>query len=174
MRFAYADPPYPGQSKRLYGWHPDYAGEVDHRALIDRLVAEYPDGWALSTGSKWLRELLAMCPEDVRVLCWVKNGGAPPFSIRVQYTWEPVILWRGRPRGPDTPKNVRDSLIHPPHTLPTTRDHNITGAKPPQFARWIFNCLGAEYGDELHDLFPGSGGVAREWEAFSRQMEMAI
>jgi hypothetical protein len=28
MRFAYADPPYPGQSKRLYGEHADYAGHV--------------------------------------------------------------------------------------------------------------------------------------------------
>lgn len=32
MRIAYADPPYPGQSK-LYRNHPDYAGEVDHAAL---------------------------------------------------------------------------------------------------------------------------------------------
>jgi len=47
VRFAYADPPYPGQSKKHYGDHPDYAGEVDHPALIAQLVAEYPDGWAL-------------------------------------------------------------------------------------------------------------------------------
>ena len=26
LRFAFADPPYPGQSRRLYGNHPDYAG----------------------------------------------------------------------------------------------------------------------------------------------------
>jgi hypothetical protein len=49
MRFAYADPPYPGQSKRLYGSHLDYAGEVDHADLIGRLGSGYPDGWALST-----------------------------------------------------------------------------------------------------------------------------
>jgi hypothetical protein len=42
IRFAYADPPYIGQSKRLYGDHPDYAGEVDHAELIDRLMAEFP------------------------------------------------------------------------------------------------------------------------------------
>lgn len=48
MRVAYADPPYIGQSAKHYRNHPDYAGEVDHLALIDRLVSEYPDGWALS------------------------------------------------------------------------------------------------------------------------------
>lgn len=30
MRIAYADPPYPGQARKHYGQHPDYAGEVDH------------------------------------------------------------------------------------------------------------------------------------------------
>ena len=172
MVFAYADPPYPGQSKRLYGDHPDYAGEVDHRELVERLVGEYPDGWALSTGSKWLQELLALCPSDVRVLAWVKTGGAPPFSVRVQYTWEPVILWRGRPRDEDTPKDVRDSLVHPPHTL--HRQHNVTGAKPPQFSRWLFACLGAQPGDRLDDLFPGSGGVGAAWTVWDTQMALAI
>ena len=62
MRFAYADPPYPGQSKRLYGDHPDYAGEVDHTALVDRLVSEYPDGWALSTSVEALRGVLVLLP----------------------------------------------------------------------------------------------------------------
>lgn len=37
MRLAYADPPYPGQAKRHYGNHSDYAGEVNHRNLIDQL-----------------------------------------------------------------------------------------------------------------------------------------
>lgn len=30
LRVTVADPPYPGQSKKHYGDHPDYAGEVDH------------------------------------------------------------------------------------------------------------------------------------------------
>ena len=48
MRFAYADPPYPGQARRHYKHHPDFDGEVDHGALIERLMDEFPDGWALS------------------------------------------------------------------------------------------------------------------------------
>jgi hypothetical protein len=71
VRVAYADPPYPGQSKRHYGNHPDYAGEVDHAELVSRLVTEYPDGWALSTSSTALREVLALCPEGARVAAWV-------------------------------------------------------------------------------------------------------
>lgn len=43
LRIAYADPPYIGCA-HLYKDHPDYDGEVDHVALIDRLQSEY-DGW---------------------------------------------------------------------------------------------------------------------------------
>src|SRR5262245_15281863 len=49
LRFAYADPPYPKLARKYYRDHPDYGGEVDHHALINRLVEEFPDGWALST-----------------------------------------------------------------------------------------------------------------------------
>ena len=176
MRFAYADPPYPGQSKRLYGDHQDYAGEVDHRALIDRLVADYTDGWALSTGAKMLPEVLRLCPTDVRVLSWVKTD-APPFTVRVQYAWEPVILWRGRPFE-GGPRTVRDSLVAPSCGAMGSgvhRDPNhVVGKKPPRFCRWLFECLGAEPGDELDDLFPGSGGVERQWRAFTTQQSLLV
>ena len=49
LRLAYADPPYPGKAY-LNRDHPDYAGEVDHAALIRRLSTY--DGWALSTFSR--------------------------------------------------------------------------------------------------------------------------
>src|ERR1039458_4560456 len=94
MKFAYADPPYPGQSKRLYGDHPDYAGEVDHAELVERLERDY-DGWALSTSMKALREVLFLCPDDVMVLAWVKPN-APPFGDGRMYCWEPLIMKGGR------------------------------------------------------------------------------
>lgn len=47
MKLAYADPPYPGCAD-LYRDHPDYGGEVDPRALVERLQAEF-DGWVLHT-----------------------------------------------------------------------------------------------------------------------------
>lgn len=175
MRFAYADPPYPGQSKRLYGDHADFAGEVDHAALVARLVSDYPDGWALSTGAKMLREILLLCPEDVRVLAWCKTD-APPFTIRVQYTWEPVILRGGRPYE-GGPRVVRDSLVAPSCGAMGSGVHrdgpgHVTGRKPPRFCRWLFEILGAEPGDSLDDLFPGSGQVGREWTAFSSQLRL--
>ena len=71
MLFAYADPPYPGRAY-YYKRESSYAGEVDHKELVDRLVAQYPDGWALSTSSPSLADILPLCPEDVRVMAWVK------------------------------------------------------------------------------------------------------
>ena len=188
MRFAYADPPYPGQSFRVYGKHQDYAGEVDHRELVARLMAEYPDGWALSTSASALPEILALCPyqrgtdpknpgrvakrSSVRVLAWFKPQ-APPYPVRVQYTWEPVILWGGRPYD-GGPRTVRDTLIASPqgHTFRALPDGHVRGAKPPAFCEWIFNCLGAEPGDELEDLFPGSGAVGRAWAARQAQGDL--
>lgn len=171
MRFAYADPPYPGQSKRLYGDHPDYAGEVDHAELVARIVAEYPDGWALSTGAKMLPEVLRLCPDDVRVMAWVKTD-APPFTIRLQHTWEPVILRGGRPYA-GGPRNVRDSLVAPSCGAMGSGVHrkpgHVVGRKPPRFCRWLFEALGALQGDTLDDLFPGSGAVTEEWRRFQQQ-----
>jgi hypothetical protein len=95
VRLAYADPPYIGCA-HLYRDHPDYAGEVDHEALIARLVAEFPDGWALSCTSNSLRYLLPLCPEDVRVGAWVKPFHAYKRGVRPAYAWEPVIYRGGR------------------------------------------------------------------------------
>lgn len=72
MRFAYADPPYIGQAKKHYGKESTYGGEVNHSALISRLSEEFPDGWALSASSPSLKTILPMCPDDVRVMSWVK------------------------------------------------------------------------------------------------------
>ena len=58
IRIGYADPPYPGCA-HLYKDHPDYAGEVDHAALVERLRSEY-DGWVRQ------RELSRFVREDGR------------------------------------------------------------------------------------------------------------
>lgn len=174
MRFGYADPPYLGCCG-LYGHnHPDgrcWDLLTSHEILIDDLVRMFPDGWALSTGAKMLPQILKLCPSDVRVLSWVKTD-APPFSIRVQYTWEPVILFGGRTYD-GGPRTVRDSLVTPScgaMGAGVRRNPNhVIGRKPPRFCTWIFECLGAEPGDEFEDLFEGSGDVGRHWEAFNAQ-----
>src|SRR5207237_8392394 len=72
LRLAYADPPYPGKAG-LYRGHPDYAGEVDPVGLVERLVAEFPDGWALSTSAEALPVVLSSCPPAVRVAGWLRG-----------------------------------------------------------------------------------------------------
>jgi 16S rRNA G966 N2-methylase RsmD len=160
FRFAYADPPYPGKAQ-LYRDHPDFAGEVDHRALVDRLVAEFPDGWALSTSAESLRDVLPLCPSDARVASWVR-GERPTRSYWPLNAWEPVIYVGGRPYATSIEARRLDVLqltARPRLTDP----RRVIGAKPAAFCRWMFDLLGALPGDELVDLFPGSGRVADAW-----------
>jgi hypothetical protein len=183
MRFAYADPPYPGKSRKYYRDHEDYAGEVDHEALIARLEAEFPDGWALSTSAAALQQILPLCPqprrraagggtrESIRILSWCKPVSQPGMGGPL-YGWEPVILRGGR--RDRTRNGPRDWLVCSPDlfTLRARPEGHVTGAKPTPFLTWLFHCMGATPGDELVDLFPGSGAVAHAWEAFSQQMPL--
>jgi hypothetical protein len=166
VKVAYADPPYVGQAKRHYANEPEYAGEVDHQALIARLMAEYPDGWALSCSSTSLRLLLPMCPADVRVLAWVK-----PWCIwkdrSVAYAWEPVIIRGGRRRTRDQ-LTVRDWLACSPPAK-----GRFAGAKPEAFCIWLFEVLGLQAGDTLDDLYPGTGAVGRAWQKYQGQMVLS-
>jgi hypothetical protein len=52
-------------------------------------------------------------------------------------------------------------------------DSDLIGRKPLRFVFWVFELLGASPGDELDDLFPGSGVVSRCWGEFSRTSAMA-
>lgn len=165
LRLAYADPPYPGLAARYYSDHPDYGGEVDHHELVARMAAEY-DGWALSTSSDALPDLLAMIRRDlgleVRVASW-HRGSRPGVTAWPRKAWEPVIYAGGR-RVPSRSAGD-DALLH--HARPRTTDpRRVIGAKPAAFAYWLFELLGARPGDVFVDLFPGSGGVARAWEVY--------
>lgn len=94
MRFGYADPPYVGKA-RLYLTHADYAGEVDHASLLERMTDLFPDGWALSCSAESLQELLVLCPTSVRVAAWLR-GERPSTHRRPLVTWEAVIYNGGR------------------------------------------------------------------------------
>lgn len=166
VKFAYADPPYPGQAKRWYGNHPDYAGEVDHAELIGRLCRDYPDGWALSTSSAAMRDVLDLCPSDVQVAIWYVTNRNLRGNGRWELVWEPVIVRAGRQAYGSAP-TVRNLL--PLASLQGIGGNTITGQKPPTFCRWVFGLLGALPGDEVDDLFPGSGVVAAEWKSYCAQ-----
>jgi hypothetical protein len=165
-RLAYADPPYPGNA-RLYVGHPDYAGEVDHAALLSRL-ATY-DGWALSTSAAALPTVLAEAVAQdlpVRVAAWIR-GARPHATARYPVNaWEPVLYVPVPSRTAGEPRRV-DALQHgvaAMRTLPS----RVIGTKPAAFCRWIFDLVGATVTDELDDLFPGSGIVATTWSLFRR------
>jgi hypothetical protein len=159
VRLAYADPPYPGRA-HLYADHPDFAGEVDHIELLGRLKGY--DGWALSTNAESLYWLLPLCPE-ARVLAWVKHT--------VTVSWEPVLVVSAR-----KPEGVRDWIQCEPDSYQWREkpESYVIGQKPEAFCRWVFEWVGARPEDELDDLFPGSGSVARAWESWRSQPGLFI
>ena len=126
MRIAYADPLYPGMARKHYSKEA-LCAEVDHATLIADLI-EF-DGWALSTGSVNLAEVLPLAPVGTRIAAWVKPFASYKPGVSPAYTWEPVLFSPVR-------KNEKDRL--------TVRDHvsaNITlrrglaGAKPAEIGR---------------------------------------
>lgn len=158
-RFAYADPPYPGKA----GYYPE-GREVDHQALIAKLEADWPDGWALSTSAAALRDVLPLCPPSVRVCAWRRRTRPTP-SRRPLSAWEPLLVVGGRELPTERPQDVLDVLDYRGRydAFPGA----LVGMKPPEFAVWMFAQLGARAGDELADLFPGSGAITRAWELYT-------
>ena len=158
-RFAYADPPYPGKA----GYYPEQT-EVDHRELIAELEAGFPDGWALSTSAAALRDVLSMCPASTRVCAW-RRRTRPTKSKRPLSAWEPLLVHGGRELPTARPQEVLDALDYRGRydTFPGA----LIGMKPPEFAVWMFGQLGACAGDELVDVFPGSGAIGRAWDLYT-------
>jgi len=163
VRFAYADPPYLGLAKKIYG-DPTYDDPRAHEALVWRLCDDYPDGWAMSLTSGSLCEILAFCPDDVRVMAWVKPFASFKPGVNPAYAWEPVIVRGGRRRGREIP-TVRDWIA----CNSSLGGRSFVGAKPAAFCYWIFDVLGARPDDTLDDLFPGSGAVMNAWKTWGAQ-----
>ena len=162
MRLAYADPPYPGQAARHYADHPDYAGEVDHAALLEHLATF--DGWVLHTSSTALLALAPMLTaleRTPRVLAWVKPWAAFKANVPVAYAWEPVLMVPARPAAVTGRTVSRDWLAES-----MTMRRGLAGAKPAAVCRWLFDVLGADPDDELCDLYPGTGAVSDAWHAW--------
>lgn len=171
MKYAYADPPYLGCGQRLYGvHHPDAAdwdNPAEHQRLIDRLVAEYPDGWAMSLHTPSLATILPMCPDDVRVCAWVKPFAVFKPNVNPGYCWEPVILRGGRTKRDRTEPTVRDYLAEP-----IALKKRLPGAKPLGFCMWILDLLGYRNGDTLDDLFPGTDAMGDAVETRQSQLDL--
>lgn len=157
MIFAYADPPYLGCAK-LYPEHPDadrFNKAQAHIDLMTMMDSEY-DGWALSCSAPSLRFLLPEAPTGSRVAAWVKPFAAFKRNVRIAYTWEPVIFKPGRDSSKLGAPVGRDHLSES-----ITLKKGLTGAKPERFAEWVLILLGYVPGDQLVDLFPGTGVMTK-------------
>ena len=160
MRIGYADPPYIGCAY-LYEDQTDFTGEIDHAALIKRLNTEF-DGFVLHASATPL-SIATLAPmvaeiKGARWMAWTKGFAAFKRNVSVAYAWEPVII---KPvRKPIVSKRIvmRDWVQES-----ITLRRGLTGAKPEAVCHWAFELLGARPEDDLVDLFPGSGAVARAW-----------
>lgn len=135
---------------------------------MSRLEAEFPDGWALSTSAAALRDVLPLCPLSVRVCVWRRQhrGGR---SRRPLSAWEPLLVVGGRELQTARPQDVLDHLDYRGRydAFPGA----LIGMKPPEFAVWMFGLLGAGPGDELVDVFPGSGAIGRAWQLYTSRVD---
>lgn len=162
MKLGYADPPYIG-SAHLYSDQPDYAGEVDHAALIARLQLEF-DGWVLHAAATprsfaILGPLVE--PTGARWMQWSKPFAAFKKNVSVAYAWEPVIVKPARKPVVSKRLVMRDWIAES-----ITLRRGFTGAKPEAVCHWAFEMAGARPEDDLVDLFPGSGAVGRAWKTW--------
>jgi hypothetical protein len=165
MRFAYADPPYLGTSKfgaeHHYGDHHDQAGDYDsfdaHSNLIARLYVDFPDGWALSGNTTSMHLLLPEMPSGTRVCAWVKGWCSWKPGVHPKYAWEPVYLFGGRVPPPTYGRDWMQCNVR----TAQNQAAKIPGAKPDEFCRWVLQLLGYTEGDEVVDLFPGTGVMDR-------------
>jgi hypothetical protein len=146
---------------------------VDHRELLRRLDADY-DGWVLHTSSPALPTVLGIATElgltGYRVMAWVKPFAAFKSNVPVAYAWEPVLVKPLR-------KPVVSSRLVPLRDFVVesiTMRRGLTGAKPEAVCWWLFEVTGCEPGDELDDLFPGSGAVTAAWHSWRRQPALSL
>lgn len=176
MLFCYADPVYLGCS-RLYPEHPKahlWDDPEHHRKLIQSLTQNCPDGWALSCSTPSLVTLLPMCPPNHRIGSWVKTFCAFKKGVRPCYAWEPVIFVGGRNKAHPPPEKggkqttPKDFLLDesgdynsPAYAGPITLKKGLTGAKSEAFCHWVLDLLNVQPGDQVLDLFPGTGVMSR-------------
>ncbi len=172
MTFAYADPPYPGCAKQHYSNDPSgiVASEVDFSDLIEKLSGY--DSWALSTHTPSLRYILPMCPEKARVGAWVKPFASFKPNVRVAYSWEPVIFVGARGKEGKHQLTIHDWVSVMPPIFTKRNLDGTKGQKPMEFCMWLFALMGLRDGDELHDMFPGSGAVTTFWESYLSQRQL--
>ena len=97
---------------------------------------------------------------------WCKSFCAFKRNVRPAYAWEPVIFYGGRnpmkghqaeiPEKNGKQTTPKDFIIEP-----ITLKKGLVGAKPEKVCRWILDLLNTQPGDEVADLYPGTGVMGR-------------
>lgn len=101
MRFAYADATICKPREVLDSSSPAAQAWDDTetiRGLVERMLTDFPEGWALSLTSSNLRQVLSVCPYDVRIAAWCQPRAVLSPQSNPAFSWEPVILMGGRKR----------------------------------------------------------------------------
>lgn len=141
--------------------HPEAAKWDDlteHRKLLLHLVENF-DGWAIATTPDGLQAYFPL-PMNAQIMAWHKptamRGGG-----RIIERWEPVIVYV--PEGRQTREGAGVSNVLTANApRATSKRKSFVGAKPPEWTRWVLAALGYDPAeDEVVDVFPGSGSVAR-------------
>lgn len=171
MRLAFADPPYLGCCS-LYGHEHNDDGPMPwdgrcwddmttHYHLVDYLTSF--DGWAYCLSTPSLLRFLAATPtlgawlnDGARVAAWVKPFASYKPDVRLAYSWEPVLFKEARSTRADAGPLGRDHL-----SQRITLKKGLVGAKPPEFCAWVLDLMGYVEGDEVVDVFPGTGIMGR-------------
>jgi hypothetical protein len=174
LRLAIADPPYLGRAKRWYGvggcgngygvgqadQHPDadyWDTPQAHQNLVCQLENDF-DGWAIAMSVHSLSTYLKIVETDsrngIRVCVWHKPS-AVTSGNRITNSWEPVLV-----KVPKTRKGWKSEAARMTDVLSANPlRSNFIGAKPPEWTNWVLDLLGYQNGDEVIDLFLGSGAV---------------
>jgi hypothetical protein len=118
-----------------------------------------------------LRLLLPLCPDNVRVLAWVKPYSPHRPGVDPTYAWEPVIC-KVLPRKHDRSRATAFdwlSCLPGGHARGGPGKQRILGEKPAMFVHWLLRACRVDRDDEIEDVFPGSGAVAGAIEQWRRQ-----
>lgn len=180
---AIADPPYLGRANRWYGdgcgdgygigkadTHPEakkWDDPATHIQLVNDLNANY-DCWAIALTAHSLSTYLSVIKTDsrngIRVMSWIKPAAVTSGS-RITNNWEPVIVKVSKERrGWNTGEHAKDYLIA------NSLKSNFIGAKPEAWTHWVLDVMGFTEGDQLTDIFAGSGAVMRALNSYQSRL----
>ena len=175
MKFCISDPPYLGRAVRWYGEggcgygkgvnqadnHPEaylWDKPETHIQLVHDLQSNY-DGWAIAMSVHSLSTYLSAVETDsrngIRVCVWHKTA-AVTSGNRVTNNWEPVLVKMPASRKGWKSGAARTSDVMSCNPLRS----GFVGSKPAEWTHWVLDLMGYQEGDEVVDMFNGSGAVA--------------